>query len=220
MSGYQQEHFPIPTPGHLRRELHLRRPPRWLVLLGLALLATVALLLAVIFHFRSRPSPRPRIHLIQDMGVQPRYGPQAVSPVFADGRAMRLPVAGTVARGQLASDQGLSALWPEQLPRGRVVYQVFCTPCHGERGDGEGPVNQRALLNKEPTWVAAPSLLTPAMQALDDVQIYNTIRLGNRNMPPHGTQINVRDRWAAVAYLRDLQQRQEPEPTAAALPTR
>ena len=77
--------------------------PRWFIPL-LLLLASLALLpVALIARSRAVRSPQPRVHLVPDMDNQGRYKAQQANGWFADSRAMRLPVAGTVARGELLS---------------------------------------------------------------------------------------------------------------------
>ena len=243
MSTYQPERFPFPSPRRLRRELLLPTPPRWLLLCVLALLLPAAATLALIYRARHSISDKPRIHLIQDMAVQPRYAPQAAADIFADGRAMRLPVPGTIARGALENSPhyhhgfemrpdektGQPAIFyfqglPPQvqpnaafLDRGRTVFNIYCAVCHGESGDGHGPVNDRAVSNKEPKWVPATSLLSDQIRQRRDGYLYNVVRHGIRNMPAYGLQIQTYDRWAAVAHVRQLQQ-QRPADTQPARP--
>ena len=78
--------------------------PRWLIFpaILLALLSLVPFVLLA--KSRGQTSTTTRLSIIQDMGHQPRFGPQAGTPLFADGRAARLPVDGTVARGELRDD--------------------------------------------------------------------------------------------------------------------
>lgn len=231
MSMYQPERLPVPTPWRLRRELRLRRPPWWLVLPVIVLPVVGLGILGLIWHARHSTSSKPRVHLIQDMDVQPRYGPQAASAVFADGRAMRMPVAGTVSRNGLEEsdhyDRGFTqgkdaatgqpaliffkGLPPQvkqnetTLRRGRMLFGIYCAPCHGASGDGHGPVNEQALRTGESKWVPATSLLSPEVRDREEGHLYNTIRNGIRNMPPYGSQVQTRDRWAIVAYVRQLQ---------------
>lgn len=235
MTRYHSETIPIPLPGQLRRELRLRRPPWWLLAgaVGMILLAVVPL--AMILRVRGTLSGRPRVHLIQDMDVQPRYGPQAASAVFADGRAMRLPVAGTVARGSPSPDDPFQTGYeirtaaggqqelqflpglpravaddPRLLERGRMSFEIYCATCHGTTGDGHGPVNERAVRNQEPKWVPASSLLSDSVRDRPDGHLYNTIRNGIRSMPPYASQIPARQRWAIVAWVRELQKASVP----------
>lgn len=243
MSTYQQEKFPFPSPGRLKRELRLPRPPMWLVLSLIVLFVPAGITAALIYRARHSTSTRPRVHLIQDMDNQPRYGPQAASEVFADGRASRLPVAGTIAQGELEDKPHFNrgyemvadpatgqqkivyfqGLPPEVKPtdgllaRGREQYGIYCAVCHGKEGNGAGPVNQIAIQNKESKWVPAPSVLDDAIRSQPDGQLYNTIRNGIRNMPPYGSQIDTHDRWAIVAYMRQLQ-KQSPATRPASQP--
>ena len=143
-----------------------------LVLIAAACLLVVGswVPLALILHYTQIYHERPRIHLFQDMDNQPKLKAQAASPVFNDGRAMRQPVAGTIARGRLAAAEGTSLYtghaagdghgagdgpfitgFPEGikvddyfLARGQEKFNTFCYPCHGKGGHGDGPVNQRA----------------------------------------------------------------------------
>lgn len=240
MSTYHPERVPFPSPGRLRRELRLRRPPLWLVASLLALLVTGGGIVILLNQARHRVSQRPRIHLVQDMDIQPRYGPQSVSNVFADGRAMRAPVEGAIARGHLAGDDhydrgyqlrpdpqtGQEAIaFFDTLPmqvkddpgladRGRKMFNIYCAGCHGVTGDGHGPINERAVVNQEPKWIPALSLLSQQVRDLPDGHLYNVIRSGIRNMPAHGSQIGTRDRWAIVSYLRQLQRQTPAAPTS------
>ncbi len=184
MSGYQDEKLPIPTPRRLKKEFLLPGLPSPAKRI-LAILAALALVpLVLIWHARVSYTTEPRIQLMQDMGVQPRYGPQAPSPVYADGRAMRLPVAGTVARETYAPDDHFdrgyrlvkdpkTGQWkvdfftdlPPQvamshwtLNRGRTVFNIYCAVCHGLDARGDGMINQRATELQEPKWIPPANL--------------------------------------------------------------
>ena len=196
--------------------------PRW-VLIVLAALVTASLLpLACIARARVTHSSQPRVHPVRHMSQQPSYRPQETNLVFADGRADRPPVEGTVARGQLEADdhfdRGLTnGAWATALPmpvteqllhRGRQRFEIYCAPCHGLAGYGDGPVARRADNLMEGTWVPPSSLHDATLLARADGHLYNTIKNGIRNMPPYGPQIPVDDRWAIVAYVRALQRSQ------------
>jgi len=127
-----------------------RRIPRALYRLAMIALALAVLPPLWIARVRHSKSERPRIHPIQDMDFQPRYQSQAASPLFADGRAMRPALLGTIADGQLDADDHLhrgrlgnawASTFPvpvhitrENLDRGRRRYNIFCAPCHGLTG--------------------------------------------------------------------------------------
>jgi mono/diheme cytochrome c family protein len=98
MSRYADERPPFPTPSRLKRELNLPRPPQWMLAIVLVSVVLSWVPLVLIARARTSLSTQPRIHPIQDMDNQVVLNPQAASPVFADGRAMRPPVPGTVSR--------------------------------------------------------------------------------------------------------------------------
>src|SRR6185503_6578925 len=148
---------------------------------------------------------------------------QSTSPVFADDREIRKPVAGTVARGELKDDdlfyRGLdNGQWATRFPpqvemsedtleRGRERFTIYCTPCHGEAAEGNGMIQQRALaVNAAATGWVQPSKLTDAgFVRQPHGQIFNTITNGIRTMPAYGPQIPEKDRWAIIFYLRAIQ---------------
>jgi mono/diheme cytochrome c family protein len=234
MSTYQREQFPIPTPGRLRRELRLRRPPWWMIALLVLVVAATWVPLVLIQRARTTISREPRVHLVQDMDKQPRRGPQSAHLWFLDGRAMRLPVEGTVARGHLRHNEHLYQgyfssgidpasgsetlsfattlppeipLTPALLERGRQRFAIYCALCHGDGGLGDGLIHQRAVELKETKWVPATNLMTANIRSRSDGQLFQAIRDGVRNMPAYGSQIDAHDRWAIVVWLRELQAR-------------
>jgi mono/diheme cytochrome c family protein len=182
--------------------------------------------IALIMRARNVTSTKPRIHIIQDMDNQEKIKPQQRNPMFADRRGMRPPASGTVARGELALDDALhrglrdgsdSTSWVETIPvpvsmqtmrRGQQRYDVFCSPCHGLSGYGDGMVSKRAEDLQEGTWTPPSSLHTDLIRGRPVGQLYNTITNGIRNMPAYSSQISVEDRWAIVAYIRALQRSQ------------
>jgi mono/diheme cytochrome c family protein len=216
------------TPNPLA-EFRLRRPPFWLLAVFLILIVVSWLPLVVAARRRVSTSEKPRIHLIQDMDNQPRYKAQHASPVFADGRADRPAIPGTVARDEIIGDDHLAhgfarqggkvtffTGYPKQIQlneklikRGQLTYNIYCAPCHGLDGYGQGPVNQRALELSEPRWVQAASLHDGPIKQRPEGHLFNTITVGIRNMPGYGSQISVHDRWAVVAYVRALQLSQD-----------
>lgn len=208
------------------------RRPRWMVRAALLGLAVAALPLALAARARVSTSSDPRIQLVQDMANQPKYGPQSpvTTEVFADGRAMRPRIDGTVARGQAATDDhyfrgyktdassGDMAFFdgfpervkvtPELVARGQERFNIYCAICHGQDGSGNGPINVRAMeLMKtgQAKWVQPANLHADAVRTLKNGSIFNAITAGVRSMPSYAAQIPVEDRWAIVAYVRALQ---------------
>ena len=91
------------------------------------------------------------------------------------------------------------------IARGHERYSIYCAICHDGQGTGQGLVHQRALALQETKWVPPTNLLTQEIRDRPDGQVFQAISDGVRNMPSYKTQIAVEDRWAIVAYLRQLQ---------------
>lgn len=208
-------------------------PPRWLQFAIAALVVATLVPLVVAYRYRTEKKTRPRIHLIHDMDSQESFKPQEANPLFADGRAMRPQVEGTVARGHLRADDAYElgrnadgsfvTEFPVEvdlpmLERGRERFNIYCAPCHGYSGFGNGMVSVRADKLQEGTWVPPSSFHDQLILDRPHGHIYNTITNGIRNMAAYGSQIPVDDRWAIVAYVRALQrsQRATPEDVPAA----
>ncbi|HEY1067731.1 MAG TPA: quinol:electron acceptor oxidoreductase subunit ActD [Pirellulales bacterium] len=197
---------------------------------GLALAILALLPPAIIFNARHQTNTLPRFHFIYDMDQQPRYTAQA-SSLFAnwtDDRATRLPVPGTVARGNLRTDTHLydgkvdgqfAKSIPTQiafdrasLDRGQQRFNIYCAVCHGLTGAGDGMVPQRAFANNEPGYPKPTSLIEGPTLTQPVGKIFQTITHGVRpagrafnTMPSYGAQIPVEDRWKIVLYIKALQ---------------
>jgi mono/diheme cytochrome c family protein len=228
----------LPPVTYAPRSPRLRRPPFWMTSIIVIFVVASWVPLVLIARARVTPSTEPRVSFVQDMGSQPKYREQQASDVFADGRADRLPVPGTVARGHLMEDdnlyrgftragQGQPAKFVDGFPqqvkvtqafveRGRERFNIYCAPCHGQDGVGAGPVHVRATELQESKWVPPANLHTDVVRGRANGHLYNTITVGIRNMPGYGQQINVSDRWAIVAYVRALQVSQNAQQASAA----
>ncbi len=193
------------------------------VVLVMTIILTLSLIPpALIARARSRTSEVTRLQLIWDMDQQPKFRTQSVNPLFADGRAMRPQVPGTVARGEGMIDSHLhrgliNGQWAKTnalpltealLSRGQQRFNIYCAQCHGMDGYGSGPVAVRAERLQEGTWVAPLSMHDQVVKDREDGHIFNTITNGIRTMPAYGDQIKVEDRWAIVAYIRALERSQ------------
>jgi len=197
--------------------------PRWLISIVVILVALSWIPVALALRARTVKKSKPRIHIIQDMDNQPKVKAQSRFMLFADRRGMRPPVQGTVARGSVVDDPALALgkadgdAWVEAGPvqvtmplleRGRQRYEIYCSPCHGLSGYGDGMVSDRADQLQEGTWTPPTSFHTDLVRTRPDGHLFNTISNGIRNMPSYGSQIPVDDRWAIVAYVRALQRSQ------------
>ncbi len=106
------------------------------------------------------------------------------------------------------------------VKRGEERFNIYCSPCHGMTGYGDGMVERRAQdLKNGPdpaaaqTWVQPQNLQEAKILTRPDGHIFNTITHGIRSMPPYDKQISISDRWAIVAYVRALQRSQQAGPT-------
>jgi mono/diheme cytochrome c family protein len=148
----------------------------------------------------------------QDMHDAPRYDPLEASTFFADGVASRPLPANTVARGQLRQDdhlyQGringeLADTFPmpvtaDVMARGQERYNVFCQPCHGPTGSGNGMIVQRGFR-------APPSYHEERLRNAPVGYFYDVMTNGFGAMQDYASQVPVADRWAIAAYMRALQ---------------
>ncbi len=163
---------------------------------------------------RGSTSRRPPIHLNPNMDLQPKYMPQAESAFFYDGASMRTPVEGTVARGRLREDselfQGKDATGEfvttnplagrnRLEERGQERYSIYCLPCHGDSGNGRGMLFERA-------GVQSGDLHDPRIASLSDGQMFDVVTNGVGLMSGYAYPISPEDRWAIIAYVRQLQQ--------------
>lgn len=183
---------------------------------------------------QSRPE-KPQFHIVPNMDFQAYYKPQRVNTFFADGRADREAVDGTVARGELREDPHLyegkvgdtwAMTFPEAiamneatLARGQERFGIYCAPCHGESGNGDGMVHRRAFALKEGTWVKPTDISESKVAEQPVGQLFNTVSHGIRNMPGYARQIPTEDRWAILLYVRALQRSQASLAQATPPPT-
>ena len=149
----------------------------------------------------------------QDMHDAPRYDPLEASDAFGNGSSARPIVAGTVPRGQLNDDAFLHtgkgadnlpvaafpfAITHDDLDRGQERFNVFCAPCHGRTGVGNGMVVQRGYRQ-------AQSLHIDRLRMAPEGYFFDVITNGFGVMPDYRAQIAVEDRWRIIAYVRALQ---------------
>ena len=145
--------------------------------------------------------------LKQDMAKQPKDRPLWPDDFFADGRSARPLVQNTVPRGAVQLDALFvpkdSNTFPlpidmKLLERGQNRFNIYCSPCHGLQGDGDGLVAVRGM--KHP-----PTYHQDRLRQVPNGYIYDVITNGFGIMLDYSAQIAPRDRWAIVAYVRALQ---------------
>lgn len=135
-----------------------------------------------------------------DLTEQPKFTTYAPSTLWQDGAATRPRVEGTVSRSDLTRAEIMTPpeIGADLLARGRERFDVFCSPCHGPTGAGDGRVVQRGF--PQP-----PSLLSARLRQAPAEHFVNVIGEGYGVMFSYGDRVAPKDRWAITAYIRALQ---------------
>lgn len=163
---------------------------------------------------RGQTFKQPPLEIFPDMDRQPKLRPQQPSIVFDNNRTSQQPVPGTIARGEPYQNNAVNTgrqpgttnfvatiplpVTVQLMERGRQRYDIYCLPCHGPTGDGNGIV-------KKYGYGTIRSVHEQAVVAQPDGELFNTITYGKSTMFPYASQISIEDRWAIVAYVRALQ---------------
>jgi mono/diheme cytochrome c family protein len=190
-----------------------------------AYLATlfIAVLVFSLFGIRGTHFTRPPIDVFPEwafpgMKRQPKPRPQGESQFFADGRADRPLPPGVVSRDPLRNDdahfagKAADGSWIHGFPadikvdahlieRGHQRYAIYCQPCHGALGDGNGITKQYGM-------GATPTYHDPRLRDMAEGEIFNTITHGKGNMQSYADKLLPEDRWAVILYVRALQRAQ------------
>ena len=174
---------------------------------------------------QGKMSRKPPMELFPDMDRQAKLRPQEPNRFFANGVSSQLPPKGTIARGEpiqtatgavyrfedspvntghLASSTNFIENNPLPmseglLQRGHDRFDIYCAPCHGKIGDGNGIVKKIGVMP------AVANLHDARIVKMTDGEIFNTVTFGKGTMGAVGPLIQAEDRWAVIAYLRALQ---------------
>jgi mono/diheme cytochrome c family protein len=137
-----------------------------------------------------------------EMHQQARFDPLEAAPAWADSQSALRPPPGTVDR-TVAAEVGDTSSFPGPpdralLERGRDRYAIYCAPCHGEYGDGDGMITRHGFPHP-------PSYHEPRLLAAAPGHFYRVITDGFGMMYPYGYRVPPPDRWAIIAYIRALQ---------------
>jgi len=183
---------------------------------------------------RGHSFSKPPFELFPDMDHQAKIKYQAPSDFFSDGMGSRLPVSNTEPMGysipsspasDASSEDAATAVyfnsgrygdyWGHGFPasvkidealiaKGQEQYNIYCTVCHGDTGNGKGPTSQFGIANAAN--FHAPDFVNPKSPAYrPDGSIFDTITNGKGLMGSYGANIAPNERWAIVAYIRALQ---------------
>jgi mono/diheme cytochrome c family protein len=192
----------------------------FLLIFGVAVLAV--LLIAGRRGDLSRNRP---IQIFPDMKRQLKLRPQTPNSFFASGLSSQLPPPGTIAQekpltiggqpvysfedapvntGRTPGTTNFIELSPfpmttSLLARGQQRYTIYCSPCHGQTGEGNG------ITKKIGAMTIVGNLHDKAIVVQPDGALFNTASWGKNNMQGYAPQISVEDRWAIIAYVRALQ---------------
>lgn len=186
-----------------------RIPIFWLLIIGVISVVTILVLAGRMPWF----STQPPLELLPNMDHQFKVIPQSGNTFFADRASVRVPVEGTVARGQqpYSLQQGdidtaeivnVNPSLPKTpfvMARGQNRFNVFCSPCHNFDAKGNSRVATRGA------WAGIPDLARPETKALSDARIFHIISTGQNLMPSYADKVSPIDRWAIIYYLRSLQ---------------
>jgi mono/diheme cytochrome c family protein len=136
----------------------------------------------------------------QNMDVQPKYSEYSRAPAFR-GSVLRTAPPRTIARDDPARAQATTqkpAVTTALLDRGQERFGIFCQPCHGAGGDGNGIIVQRGM--PSPT-----SYHDERLRKADDQYLFDVITSGHGAMFSYASRVPPADRWAIVSYIRALQ---------------
>jgi mono/diheme cytochrome c family protein len=213
-----------------------RQMPKWITAFIVASTAFALIPFAIAAKARNSHSSEPHIHIFPDMDFQPKVKSDTMFDQFDDSRANRGELPGTVARGWLEADdtfyRGLDngqwttafpKVYPDGQPfavdarllaRGQNRFNIYCSPCHGYDGHGQGMIPERVKALGG-VWQARNLVEAPTADGKGGVvvqmpngQLFNTISNGFNTMQGYAAQIPVGDRWAIVSYVRALQRAQ------------
>lgn len=189
------------------------------------LFAVLVLMVVGIAGRRGDLSRHRPIQIFPDMKRQLKLRPQTPNGFFPSGLSSHLPPPGTIAQSQPISVGGREVYPFEDVPvntgrvsgttnfveltpfpvtglllaRGQQRYTIYCAPCHGQTGEGNG------VPKKIGAMAIVANLHDKRIVELTDGELFNTVSYGKNNMQGYAPQIGVEDRWAIVAYLRALQ---------------
>jgi mono/diheme cytochrome c family protein len=194
---------------------------RYLLLIWLTVVAVVF----GIAGLRGHLSRKPPIEIIPDMNRQFKLRPEAADGFFANDHTSQLPPPGTIPRSRPIQTIGGPVYPYEDAPantgfitgttnfvatnplpvtpallwQGREQFEIYCAPCHGALGDGNGITKKLGVMP------AVANLHDKRIVEMADGEIFNTITHGKGLMGAYGPTVPVSDRWAVIAYVRALQ---------------
>ncbi|TAK98714.1 MAG: cytochrome c, partial [Verrucomicrobia bacterium] len=190
----------------------------------LAIFALIVITGVLVAGRRGDLSRKPPIEVFPDMDRQLKLRPQTPNGFFANGLSSQLPPDGTIPQskpmniagkevypfedapvntGRVTGSTNFVELNPlpvtaKLLARGHERFNIYCSPCHGAQGDGNG------VPKKIGAMAIIANLHDKRIVEMPDGELFNIASNGKNNMQGYAAQIPVEDRWAIIAYLRAL----------------
>jgi mono/diheme cytochrome c family protein len=159
-----------------------------------------------------------------DMYRSPSYETNSVNAMFQDSMTDRLPVAGTIPRGDFVpypypnTNEGYEAAgkeWksplektPENLAEGKRLFEIFCIHCHGPEGQGNGSIVANGKFPPPPAY-------NGQLKDLPEGKMFHTLEYGKNMMGSHASQLTQKERWKIIMYVQTLQKLPGAAPAAA-----
>jgi mono/diheme cytochrome c family protein len=197
---------------------------RYLLYSILVIVAMAAAMFAIV-GIPGHLSRTPPLEVFPDMDRQAKLRPEKPFDFFTNGLSSQLPPAGTVARSEPVETANGAVYSYQDVPfntgrvtgttnfietnplvvnavllaRGREQFNIYCTPCHGGLGDGNG------ITKKIGVMPAVANLHDKRIVEMTDGEMFNTITHGKGLMAAYGATVAAQDRWAIIAYTRALQ---------------
>ena len=154
----------------------------------------------------------PGYEYMPDMYRSPAYTTYEQTGLYADSASARLPVKGTIARGHMPytypnTNQGYEDAkqnlqnpyekGEKRIKDGEELYNIFCSSCHGDKGDGQGNLVGSAKILGVPSYA-------DSVRNITEGSVYHVIMYGKGVMGSHASQLTEDERWKIVSYVEKL----------------
>ncbi len=156
----------------------------------------------------------PGYEFMPDMYRSPSYETNSINPLFADSMTNRLPVAGTIPRGDYlpypypATNEGYEAAGKElknplekteaNVAEGKRLFEIFCIHCHGPEGQGNGSIVANGKFPPPPAY-------NNQLKDLPEGKMFHTLEYGKNMMGSHASQLTQKERWKIIMWVQQLQ---------------
>ena len=172
-------------------------------------LITILVFLVFVIFLVERNYSEPNVEFMPDMFKSVPYNSQSENSNFEDGKSPRELIKGTIPKNfmplEIKSLKDLVNPFNDEekyFEQNSKVFSTFCQPCHGASGAGDGLVARRGF-------PPPPNLMADKAMSLSDGEIFNIITNGQNNMPALSGQITKEERWLAVNFVRQLQNKKK-----------